>query len=438
MSYSKQWLKKKKFHEKTLSANAIYNIYLRTLDASPIFAQYVWLQISAFDLTELGMGLLYSILPVDYRPLSIDFTYVAPQPNETLQGIWAKFEPVDFAKLYNWMADFRTYVIENFKEEYQPEVLIGTLPKAIYGVTPYGRGVYDPVIAREFLRSTFWKLRLIRTPDISWQKMMDDIAEYLEMIGVTDEHIYNRLMMIFSAQTYAFVLGLSVLGRSRLTETVEGWGVVPIRTAKGEIYDLYFKTLDQLQMGLILGVTPLGYGLLLPEQTIYKMPEDKKNPAIIKVMVQKIKGIISRITLSTWAYTNYHKAEEMTDYHKSMKTSQYDILQTQRSIIEDWVARQIPPEEANPIRIRQYKNAVLQAISWRAKRHFWGYEAWKIMTEEQFKSWWKSYWKKQDLNESTLETLYMRMEVWLKRLREEKVRLGEKVKETRQRLALLT
>jgi hypothetical protein len=190
-------------------------------------------------------------------------------------------------------------------------------------------------------------------------------------------------------------------------------------------------------MGLILGTVPLGYGLLLPEQTIYKMPEDKKNPTVIKVMVQKIKGIISRLTLSAWAFTNYHKPEEMTDYHKSMKTSQYDILQTQRTIIENWVARQIPPEEANPVCIRQYQNAVLQAVAWRAKRHKWGYGGWKAMDDATFKEWWKQYWKGQGLNEATLESLYTRMEVWLKRLQEEKVSLGEKVKTTRQRLALL-
>ena len=436
--YSDDTLKKQKYFEKTLSANAVYNIYLRTLDASPIFAQYVWLQVSAFDLTELGMGLLYNILPVDFQPLAIDFTYETPTPNETLQGIWAKFKQVDFAKMYLWMADFRTYVLENFKEEFQPDLLIGVVPKAIYGITPYGRGVYDPVVAREFLRATFWKLRLIRTPDISWQKMMDDIAEYIQMIGVTDEHIFNRLMMIFSAQTYAFILGLSLIGRSRLTETVNGWGTVPIKTAKGEIYNLYFKTLDHLQMGFILGVTPLGYGLLLPKQSIYKLPEGKKNPPVIKLVTDKIKNMVNRLTLFTWSYTNYNKAEEMLDFHKSERTNQYHLLQTQRTIIEDWVAKQIPREEANPIRIRQYKNAVLQAIAWRAKRHRWGYNAWRVMDEQQYKEWWKQYWKGQGLNETTLESIYTRMEVWLKRIREEKVSLGEKVKKTRLRLALLS
>jgi hypothetical protein len=66
----------------------------------------------------------------------------------------------------------------------------------------------------------------------------------------------------------------------------------------------------------------------------------------------------------------------------------------------------------------------------------WGFGAWKSMTEDEFKGWWKLRWKGEGLNESLLEILYQRMEVWLKRLREEKVSLGKKVKETRLRLAL--
>jgi hypothetical protein len=336
------------------------------------------------------------------------------------------------------MTNFKEYILTNIKEEYQSYLLIGTLQKAKYGITPYDLGYYDPIICREFLRSTFYKLRLLRTPDKSWFKTMDQIAEYLEMTGVTDEHMFNRLMSILSAQTQAFVLGLSILGRSKLTETDGEWGVVPVRTAKGEIYSLHFRTLDHLQMGFILGVTPLGYGILLPKESIYKLPDGKKNPPIIQAMVKKIKGIINRLPLTTFGYSNYNKPEEMLNYHKSEKTNQYHLLMTQRRIIEEWVKKQIPPEEANPVRIRQYQNAVLQAVAWRAKRHKWGYDSWKYMTEEQFKEWWKLHWKGQNLNETVLDKLYSGMEVWLKRIREEKVSLGEKVKKTRIQLSQLT
>jgi hypothetical protein len=192
-------------------------------------------------------------------------------------------------------------------------------------------------------------------------------------------------------------------------------------------------------MGLILGIVPLGYGLLLPRETsVYKLIDNRKNPPIIKVIVEKVKGILDRFILTTWAYTNYNKPEEMQDYHKSQRTNQYDMLQTQRSIIEDWVEQQIPPEEANPIKIRQYKNAVLQYISWKAKRHKWGFEGWEAMTEDEFKGWWKGYWKGQGLNDSVLETLWQRMIVWLKGIRQQKTELGQKVQQIRKRLALLS
>jgi len=438
VGYSDEILKKVKYFEKTLSRDAIYTTYLRSLDVAPLFAQYVWLQISAFDLTELGIGLLHDILAVDFQPYAIDFTYVAPDISEVFQGIWAKFEPVDFGKLYDWTADFEKYIRENITEERQTEVIEGRMRKAFYGLTQYGRSFYDPVVAREMLRATFWKLRLIRRPDISFQKTIDEITELIRMVGVTDEHLFNRLMMAMSAQIFSFTLGLSLLGVSTLTETEEGWGVVPIKTAKGEVYNLYFKTLDQLQMGFVLGVTPLGYGLLLPEQSIYKLPEGKRNPTVIKVLVNKIKGIINRLTYVTWAYSNYNKPEEMLNPHKSERTTQYHELLTQRHFVERWVANRIPPEEANPIKIRQYQNAILQAVAWRAKAHKWGYEAWRYMSEEEFKEWWLTHWKRQGLNETTLKALYEGAQIWLKRLREEKLEVGSKVKQSRLRLALST
>jgi len=790
MNYSDAVLKKQKYFQKTLSDSAVYTTYLRNLDIQPTFASYTWMQLSAFDLSELGLGLLYSILPVDYQPVSVDFTYVTPTPSETLQGIWAKFEPVRFDQLYTWMADMREYVLENFKEEFQPEILVGILPKAIYGVTPYGAGVYDPVVAREFLRATFHRLRLMRKPDISWLSTMDSIVAYLEMIGVTDEHIFNRLVMIFSAQRFAFVLGLSMLGKSCLTETEGDYGVIPFIDAEGNVSNLKFRTLDHLQMGFILGATPLGYGLLLPKESVYKLPEDKKNPPVIKVMVEKIRGIISRLTLSTWSYcydaktevltedgfkriaeltgneriatlnpetdeieyqyplaihkfkykgkmihingrsidllvtpehklyvkdyyrerkgknapyqfieaidllnsykyqkyrfkrtakwngtnveyfklseyqnswvthgahrqfkqsekhipidvwlrffawyisegdaekrgviriantnehnlseivdlvskmgftpsvygnstkgydkagvkfnsvqlanylrqfgkaqekfipkwikqlssdklrifletltkgdghkdarnwkyftssrkladdimeialkagftasigevkdnrygknrrlyivhldrkrkdtvlckkpelvdydgyvyditvpnhhiilvrrngkicwssnSNYNKPEEMLDYHKSQRTNQYDYLQTQRTMVENWVAQRIPKEEVNPVRLRQYQNAVLQAICFRAKRHRWGFGGWKAMTEDQFREWWIDYWADQGLTRDVLIKLYDDMSVWLQPLRDAKLYAGEKIKQIRRRLALLS
>jgi hypothetical protein len=435
MEYSDQILKKQKYFEKTLSLDAIYLTWLRMLDISPLFSQYAWLQLPVFDLTELGMVLLYSIPPIEFQPLSLSFKCEMPTPEETLQGIWLKLQPIDISTLYKWMINIEEFVKANFKPEFWLQLLLGRLQKAIYGVSPYGRSYYDPIAAREFLRSTFLRLRLLRTPDISWLKEMDEVSKCLGIVDVTDEHVYNRLMMMFSAQTNAFVLGLSILGRSRLTETANGLGIIPFRTAGGEEFELGFRTLDHLQMGLILGVTPLGYGFLMPTDTIYVLPEEKRNPPAIDMIVDKVKGIVDRLPLSTWSYVTYERADEMSDYHRSMKVNQYHALQTQRTFIEEWVAKQIPEEEANPVRIRQYQNAVLQAVAYKVKRHRWGFDGWKAMSEGQFKEWWKLHWSGQNLNISVLEKLYEGMEIWLRNIREERVSLGEKVRKIRRQLA---
>jgi len=429
---------KLKYHAKTLSSSALFSAFQINLNIQPLFADLAWMQIPAFDLTELGLSILYNILPIDFEPYAIDFQYEPPTPQEALQGIWAIFTPVPFEKLYMWMTDFREYIIENIKEEYQLQLIETAPEKARYGITLYGRGVYDPILAREFLRATFYRLRLLRTPDPSWLKDVKEITELLDMIPATDDVVWNRLMLIMSSQVNAFVLGLSPLGKAKLAETEKDYAKIPIITADRRELTVKFSTLDQLQLGFILGITPLGYGILLPKTSIYRLPEGKKNPPIIDVLLKKVRGIINRTTLTTWAYGNYNKPEEMVDPHKSDRTAQYALMQTTRRHIEAWVAEQIPSEESNPVRIRQYQNAILQAVSWKAMRHKWGFQAWRYMPEEQFKEWWIEHWLAKGLNKGVLQGLYRGIEPWVKRLREQKLGLGAKVKQSRLRLALST
>jgi len=428
-------LAKRKFFEKVLSEDGVYTMYLRLLDVSPLFSQYAWLQLTAFDLAQLGMSLLHDILSIHFEPYRLDFRHRPPTAEEVLQGIWAVFEPVDWVKLHGWMKDFDSWIGANVREEHQEGVRRTRLRKCRYDESRFDESYYDPPVVRELLRAAFWKLRLIRAPDASWLKAMGQLAEEAEMAEAMVEHVYSRLTAIYSAQLNAFVLGLSVLGRSRLTEVEEGWGTAPFLTAGGEARTLRFTTLDQLQMGLILGLAPLGYGLLMPKESIYAQPEGKRNPPVVDVVVSKVKGIISRLPLTAWAYGNYSRPEEMLDYHRSERTAQHDFIQEQRRIVEGWVAGRVPPEEANPVRVRQYQNAALQALAWRAKRHRFGFDAYRAMTEAQFKSWWVRHWSEQGLSEGVLEALYEDMSTWLPRLRLEKEGLGERVRETRFRLA---
>jgi len=427
---------KQKYYEKTASESGIYLTWLRLLDVAPLFADYIWLQLSVFDLSQLGLGLLFDILPADFKPYSIDFRYVTPNLDELLQGIWAKFEPVDYPTEYLWTVDWEKWAEENLKPEYIEPILRMRQKAGRYGETDYGISHFDPILAREFLRATFYKLRLLRTPDLTWKEIVQQVCEFLKMAGITNDLIWNKLMLHFSAQINSFVLGLSILGRSRLPEMQGDYSIIPFIDREGRVYDIKFRTLDHLQIGFILGITPLGYGVLLPKESIYRLIEGKKNPPIIKVLMDKLMGMKYRITLSTWAYPNYNRPEEMINRHKSDKTAQYDLLQTQRRIIENWVHERIPPQERNLLRIRMYQNAVLQAVGWKAKRHKWGYDAWRHMTETDFREWWLSHWEAKGLSKATLQALYEGMEIWVEPLRNAKLRLGNKVNQARKRLAL--
>jgi len=427
---------KKKYHAKTLSDDGIYLNWIRSLDVSPMFADYVWLNISAFDLAQLGLGLIYDIAPIDFEPYNIDFNFVQPSISELMQGIWVKFERKKLEEEYEWMLDTDLYVSENFVPDYVGSVESSRLRKGVYGKTKYGRSYFDPLLMREFLRATIMRARLLRTPDISYKQFLEQIKEILDLSKIEDKHLYNRLMLLFSAQKHAFILGLSILGYSFLTKTEGDCAVIPFMDADGNIYDVKFRTLDQLLFGFILGVTPLGRGMLMPKNSIFKMEDGKKNPPMLRALLSKIRSIISKISLTAWAYGNYNRPEEMTKAHASERMEQYDMLQWQRRLIEQWVRRQIPPEEANPVKIRQYQNAILQYYGWKAKRHKWGFNAWKYATDDEFYSWWIEHWTAQGLNRQVLTKLFEGAKKWLPSLIQQKLRLGERVRRSRLRLAL--
>lgn len=427
---------KKKYHKKLLSDNAIYVNWIRNLDVRPLFEDDIWTIIPTFDLTQLGMALTTAILPVEFEPYTIDFEYQSPTSDEVKQGIWVKFTKVRFDELYRWMTDFREYVLENFKEEFQSSILFLMPEKAVYGETRYGMGIYDPTVQREMIRATLWKLRQRTTVDEHWLVTMEGIITLLEMLGITKEVMWNRLMMMFTAQSESFLLGFNVLGKSKLTEKDGDKAKITIIDARGNIVDIKFNTLEHLQFGFILGLTPLGMGYLLPKESVYKLVDGKKNPPILNVLDKKIRGIRSRLPLTAFAYANYNKPEEMTSEHKSDRAHQYQYLMTLRRHIESIVERAIPPEESNPMKIRQYQNAVLQLISWKAKRHRWGYGGFEAMTEEQFKEFWLDYWSKQGLNTKILNNLYRGLEKWLVDIRLMKLNIGKKVQQVRKRLAL--
>jgi len=214
--YGDLFYKKLKYFQKVLSQDAVTVNWQRALDIADLFADYVWLNIPLFDLSQLGLGLIFSILPFEFQPFAIDFTYSFPTTDEMMQGIWADFGKIYYELNYPWTADWSKFIETNFNPDYWTKLKQLGYRKAKYGEAKFTGYYYDPPLQREYTTGTFHKLRLIRTPDLSWKVTSEKLAENVQISDVVTREVEVRLNLLATAQINSFCLGLSVLGKSRL------------------------------------------------------------------------------------------------------------------------------------------------------------------------------------------------------------------------------
>ena len=141
---------------------------------------------------------------------------------------------------------------------------------------------------------------------------------------------------------------------------------------------------------------------------------------------KKVRSII-RFHYMWSGVSNYVRPDEMKYVHRAERADQYLALETLRAFVEGLVHRIVEPKEPDITRIRQYKNAVMQLMSLKYKRHRWGYKMFEAMTDEELRDWWVSYWEKQGLNSSILRELWDNLWLVLKRLGQHKYYLGRLV-----------
>jgi len=207
---------KEKYHDKTLSQDAVTINWQRILDTSELTADYVWLNIPIFDLSQLGLSVLFSTLPYEWQPFAVDFTYNLPSVDEIMQGIWVDFSQINYEFNYPWTASLDEFIRNMFKPEYWKYFTNIASRVARYGISTYEGYLYDPPLSRMFTTQTFHRLRLQRKPDFSFMQSADILADKMEINEIVSYEVLARLRLLVSAQENAFVLGLGVLGKSRL------------------------------------------------------------------------------------------------------------------------------------------------------------------------------------------------------------------------------
>jgi hypothetical protein len=424
---------KKAYHEKELSPEGEWSLFLRSFQLYDFMLDISNLLIPEFYFASLSSALLFGFDLTDLEPFNLEFDWRYPTTEE-----WEKGVGVVIEKTLNPCAvTLEEFLKSNIKEEYWPSIEETRLEKGYYGVSRYGYSYYDPATVREFLRNTT-QLLIKKHPDLLQRKTaLLTMAKTLEVPEDLAKNIHDRMEMVMTAHTECFILDYGMLDVSKLcVEAVhsEEYGVVPYINLDGEYREVEALTLDDLQYGCILDESLLDYCFLMPDETIYKSPGPPITPEIAPVIdtgiEDKLRRFRGRIAITAPAFSNYVRGDEAVDPAKCERTETWGELASDRYTLEyiaEQALRQLMPG-LDPLKRRTYISAVLQLVGHRGKRHEWGYRVFKVASLDELKSWWLDYWSGQGLDRGVLEELYNRVEPFLEKFISKKVELGRKIR----------
>lgn len=458
---------KKKYWSKVLKETAIWANYQRAIDTESIFGEWAWSESMFFIWMDISGLFIFGMEPYELEPLDPEYRTELPTLEEFLQGIKLKLIPLDVHNAYlqfYWdyfqlrvppLLDYVTFVLATCYPEYADLLLGQRKRKLIVGESVYGTSYVDPPVIRDFMRATLYELAK-RRMDFERIRKLFRIAVDKKMIAEhIAESIYNRLVMHFQTLFDSFILDYNLLnysklcsrelrageayyGTSHLASSSRG-AVTTITTWRGETFTMEIKKFDEVNMGLILNVTPLNLGILMDRRQVYK-PTPKSYLDIGTSMTSyfidwKVRRMISRYRATGIGFGNYQRPEEAFYFHKSERADHYHQLRDFYRHFDNIIENMLANKGIDIYKKNMYKRAIAMLIGHKKKRHKWGYSAYKSMTEEEFKEWWISYWQKQGLDINILNELYNSVIKWVKPLRSKLEDLGRKLAERRKRLA---
>jgi len=424
---------KRAYHEKTLSVDGEWSIFMRSFQIYDFTLDLSRLLIPEFYFASASLSTLFRIDLFDLEPLNLEFTWRFPTLDEWLRGVSIVFERVTPA----YATDYKTYVETNIAPEYREPLLIGIPEKCVWGKSRYGMCYVDPVAVREFLRATITRMLLKHRETATRRASITSLAKTLNVNLDLARSTHDRMSLVIAEQTGCFTLGYSLLGMARLCEPrpeAPELGVVVFEDLEGVVKEATVSKLADSQFGCILGVAVLGYCYLMPKVDIYQHSPEP----LFKGVSEKLDMFRGRFMLTAPGLSNYVRGDEAADYHKAERTNVWGELMASRYEIEAVAGAlldHIAPE-LNVFDRRKYITAVLQLVGHVGKRHRWGYAAYKAMTDEELKAWWLEHWAGMGLDRAVLERLYESVKVWLRPVVEKKVEMGRRLRQRRLGLPL--
>jgi hypothetical protein len=419
---------KKKYHAKTLSIEAEDTLVWRFLSVYDLTLDISSLLIPEFYYASMSLSLAFDFDLFELEPLNLEFEWSFPDIEEWLKGVSIVFDRVfpDIA------TDVESFVIGNFKDVYISDILGTMTEKCYYGKSRYGSCYVDPIAVREFLRTAI-ALAAKRHANIPHRKMLiETMARTLNVNTDVARFVHDRMAMVADTHVICFTLDYGLLDVSQLCETYEAdptMGKSYFVNIDNQVVSVAFKNLADAQYGLILDITPLNYGYLMPEEDVYEHSPEM----YVASAEEKLRRFRDRLMLSPLAITNYQTGEEAADYTKNERLEIWGNLMGLRYAIEamvkGWLDRNVP--DLDIYTRRKYVTAVLQLIGHVGKRHKWGYKIFRVMSDEELKLWWVDYWSQQGLDRDVLEKLWNLIAPLLPSIVAKKLELGRRPRKQR-------
>jgi len=397
-------MQKRKYHEKTLTADAEWSNYLRYLQAYDTFVSWASFLIPQFVFNATSLIAILGIDPIEIDIFKLTFDISMPSLNEFLKGINIKIEPIsiDIAlDLYGIPKTAFDFVTQTIKAQGPAG------EKCIYGKSAYGKCYVDPDAVREFINNAILAMYKKHKDAVSFRNEVDAMAKALDVSPMLVATIFNRIMLINSYYRSGFILNVSALDRVALAPSSDK---IPVYTFDGTVVEVGVQYLTDALIGCVLDLFPLDYCFVVPPRSALKgdLEVNQYMPPLIDAVHRIIRSNISRYMYTPMALANYVTGMERANYMLSQRVEMWGQLMAYRyaldALVESYIQSLLP--DADKITINMYVTAVRQLFGHIYKRHGWGMRLWRMLDDDELKMYWVEYWSAQGLDYNVLSVLF--------------------------------
>jgi len=414
---------KRAYHQKVMTPDGEWTNFLRFMQTYDIYIDWTNLVIPEFVFSAVSVLMQFGIDPIELDIFKIQFEYRLPSLEEMLRGLNIVVERLPLDRLLselNMQLNFADFCAANF----DPSICPGVIPKCIFGQTRYGECYVDPEAMREFLKNTILAMFKRHQDWNARRRHVEALAKALDVSSDTVASVYNRIELMKRTYTELFTLNYSRLNVSKLapddTKT-------EFLTYDGKVEEVSVTYLSDAILGCMLNVAVLDQCFLTPDSSLFRTDVERtyESPPITDTVDRMIKRNISGYLYTPMALANYATGEERETYWKSRRVETWGQLMAFVHLV-DAFARTFAQDE-DVFTQNMYANALKHLIGL-VKRHGWGHRVFELLTDEETKTYWITYWKSMGLDESKLNELYERSREWILRLMTRKIEIGEAVK----------